>query len=592
MRLARFAAATTLLFGLVPKPATGWEPVPAAANVRRTQAEIETLIDRLGDDDFFVREKAQSELAALGVAAFDALGEALERRRDVEILERVRYLLREIKIDWVVKGEPDEVERLMQNYEGADDGTRLAVIEQLGAGVDVRVLPALCRIVRFERSPALAKRAAVRIIEQRPAADDDWNLRAETLRRGIGDSPRAPAAWIRAHLVAHDDPAAGAKALGELIEAEMTVFRHTPQRSRADVLIGLWRRQADLLKHLNRRPEAVVAMMNIVALDAGGVEALTEVLRWLVDNQAWAEVDDLAGRFAAKFEADPLLTYELAGARRAQRRTEDETRLVAAALAMNAGDQKTHILTGMELHKRGLIDYSEGEYRHAIGLAPPGQSLTLTAQFMLAESLHDRRRDLEAGKVLEEAADAMDRADRKREDLSEVGRSPATVRARSHYFYALGYAHDGKPDQTKKHLLEGLGEDQYDAEILIALFHVADLEASVRDRVRSLIKDSTQQYREQIKAAPNDDTPYNQLAWLISNTEGDFQEALRASQKSLEIEPGNAGHMDTLARCYFAAGDPENAVKQQRRAIELEPHSQQMRRQLAEFEAARAKPKP
>ena len=80
----------------------------------------------------------------------------------------------------------------------------------------------------------------------------------------------------------------------------------------------------------------------------------------------------------------------------------------------------------------------------------------------------------------------------------------------------------------------------------------------------------------------------NQLAWLVSNTEGDYTEALRMSKKSLELEPGDAGIMDTLGRCYYSVKDYENAVKYQRWAHERSPHDGHIRRQLELFEKALA----
>jgi tetratricopeptide (TPR) repeat protein len=84
---------------------------------------------------------------------------------------------------------------------------------------------------------------------------------------------------------------------------------------------------------------------------------------------------------------------------------------------------------------------------------------------------------------------------------------------------------------------------------------------------------------------------YNQLAWLIGNTEGDYQEALRCSQKSLELRPNTAAYLDTLGRCYYAVGDLDNAIKTQTQAIKLEPHSGLMQRQLKFFEKAKAEKK-
>jgi hypothetical protein len=52
--------------------------------------------------------------------------------------------------------------------------------------------------------------------------------------------------------------------------------------------------------------------------------------------------------------------------------------------------------------------------------------------------------------------------------------------------------------------------------------------------------------------------------------------------------------LDTLGRCYYAAGDLENAVKYQSQAVKLDQHSGQMRRQLEFFQkelAAKGTPK-
>jgi tetratricopeptide (TPR) repeat protein len=103
-----------------------------------------------------------------------------------------------------------------------------------------------------------------------------------------------------------------------------------------------------------------------------------------------------------------------------------------------------------------------------------------------------------------------------------------------------------------------------------------------------------QSFQQEIDADPSEPTAYNQWAWLIGNTEGDYQKAIRYSHRSLELIPpeagedAGAGFLDTLGRCYYAAGDYENAVKYQRQAIEKVDYMQVMRRQLALFEKALA----
>lgn len=550
---------------------------------------IAELITQLGSDDYFNREKAQAELTAVGAEAFDALSEALDTARDVEVIERAAYLLRMIKVQWVEKDDPLEVRNLLQNYEGMDEETRQTVIDQLAQLPDLKPLAALCRIVRFERSQALSKRAAVRLMDQKLAEGADWSARETALRLGLETSPRAPADWIRIYLAAHQSPGDAVAPLRKQIDAEMDVLRQYPRRTSPEILMSLWRRLADMLKGLDRRQDAVDAMMQMVALEKSGTTVLTAVLDWLMEVKAWPEIDELAMRFPGRFEQDALLLYTWADAKRRQEKKVEAGEIVARARKLNVEDQRRHLITGLELHRRGLIDWSEQEYQDAVGMGTPGQALTLTAQFLLSESMHDREADDEAAKVLDAATKGMEAAAAQGLDISDAQRSPEANRARAHYFYALHYQRMGDQEQALKHLLEGLGEDQFDAEILIALFQMPDLDTSVRDRVRKLIRESAAVYRRQMQETPDDDTPYNQLAWLISNTEGDFQEAVKASQKSLEIKPDSAGHRDTLGRCYYAVGDLDNAIKYQKEALEMEPHSQQMRRQLALFEAAKAK---
>jgi tetratricopeptide (TPR) repeat protein len=126
------------------------------------------------------------------------------------------------------------------------------------------------------------------------------------------------------------------------------------------------------------------------------------------------------------------------------------------------------------------------------------------------------------------------------------------------------------------------------------MYRLPDADEKWREATRRRIRDLAQQFQQEIDANPSDPTPYNQWAWLVSNTEGDFQKAIRYSHRSIELIPPDAGesagasYLDTLGRCYYAAGDIENALKYQRQAIEKVDYMQVMQRQLAQFEKALA----
>ena len=81
-------------------------------------------------------------------------------------------------------------------------------------------------------------------------------------------------------------------------------------------------------------------------------------------------------------------------------------------------------------------------------------------------------------------------------------------------------------------------------------------------------------------------TACNQYAWLVGNTATDVDEAIRMSRQSVELMPKSGSYYDTLAHCYFAKKDYENAVKCQTLAVKYEPNTLQIKRQLKVFQKA------
>jgi tetratricopeptide (TPR) repeat protein len=126
------------------------------------------------------------------------------------------------------------------------------------------------------------------------------------------------------------------------------------------------------------------------------------------------------------------------------------------------------------------------------------------------------------------------------------------------------------------------------------MYRVPNADENWRRATLSKIRELARQFEQEMEEDPDDATPYNQWAWLISNTEGDYQQAIRYSHRSLELIPAAAGesagasYLDTLGRCYYAAGDLENAVKYQRQAVAKVNYMQIMQRQLELFEKALA----
>jgi tetratricopeptide (TPR) repeat protein len=157
-----------------------------------------------------------------------------------------------------------------------------------------------------------------------------------------------------------------------------------------------------------------------------------------------------------------------------------------------------------------------------------------------------------------------------------------------------------------EHLDKAIAADPQDADVLIAMYRVTMASDEYRERTRERIRRTAadfykeaEEFGRQMDEANEEEirqylsirlaSLYNQYAWLVGNTEGDYDMALRYSHKSLELRPGTAGYLDTLGRCYFAKGDYVSAVRFQAQAAKRDPHNGAISRQLELFQRTLAK---
>ena len=158
------------------EPSAG--PAPSSERIQR-------LIQALGNADYFVRQNAEAELGHIGFEAIDALTAAAEDD-DMEIATRAGRLLYTIRGNWSVRGDPAEVSQLLAGYDSQDENSREVRIMRLIDLPKNQGLPAICRIIRYERLAALAKVAALRLL----AAMAGPGLPSILELREAGDFPR------------------------------------------------------------------------------------------------------------------------------------------------------------------------------------------------------------------------------------------------------------------------------------------------------------------------------------------------------------------------------------------------------------------
>ena len=227
--------------------------------------------------------------------------------------------------------------------------------------------------------------------------------------------------------------------------------------------------------------------------------------------------------------------------------------------------------------------------------------------------LHDQGEDLDAAKALErfvknlaalrwpgEARPAQPRGpavpgqprkapaqkQQRPQEIDAASLVPKQILSRMNYFFACHWEKQHDAAKRREYLDWALNSCSEDVDVLIACYRLSAQPPEYHAKIVALIKKAATRLQEQIEGEPEEDSTYNQLAWLVGNTEGDLDQALKFSKKSLELRPETGGYYDTLARVYFARGDLEAAVKNQTRASELDPYSGQIRGQLSFFRAA------
>jgi len=686
------------ILGMLAVVATSWlavlgDELSAQQSAGQVDERVGRLIEQLGDDDFFVRQRAQKELAKYSFEAFDALN-AATAHEDLEIAARAKYLLRLMRVQWTTDDDPPEVRKFLDGYENQSDASKLSRMRALAALPDGLGVPALCRLVRYEKSPLLSKRAAIELIGRDTAAEDF----GQTVGKALDGSRRPAAAWLMTYLRMADDPRTRMAEWTKLVEQEHALLRRAADQTSADIVSRLLRFQVGWLKESEDKEGRLAAMRKLIDLESGDPRKLVTLMDWLVEEEAWSTVDELAARFDSQLDKSPLLLYILAGAQLAQDKkaaaeatakraltgnqgsdpksvnahlevaallqyrkrfrwaaaeyayvvdkTKGDSRALAQlaaclielkswkeldelarryaeqfadntlllytaaeaqakngreqlaeetarrALKLNPGKTAEaltmHLHVAYRLQHRGLFDWAEREFRHVIDTDAAGNEFGRTARRWLAEMLHDAGDDRRAAEVLvelEKAAGGPQAQGTKDvgSDSLEIECSLAEVRSRMNCFYASHFQGENDAARQREYLDKALAADPGDVDVLIACFRLPDKDEAYGKKIRGLIKRSADKMRREIAADPTDATPYNQFAWLIGNTEGDFDEALKFSKRSNQLRPNSGGYLDTLAHVYFGMGDYENAVKIQTRAAELDPHSGLIQRKLEVF---------
>lgn len=219
------------------------EEAPSEEAAGQLREKIHKLIEQLGAEDYHLREAAEKELIRLGPAAYEPLLEALNHP-DPEVVARARYVLRVIPSQLGWGEESGDIRELLSFYEtGAPEVRRtvLRLLANLGRG---RGWPALARLIRFEREPLWAKRAAIELLAAQPLLPETRERYAAVLRRHLGESSRPPLSWITVYVQIPTRPDDALPQWRKLVAEEQALLAAQPERTSAAIVAALWTLQA------------------------------------------------------------------------------------------------------------------------------------------------------------------------------------------------------------------------------------------------------------------------------------------------------------------------------------------------------------
>ncbi|QDT01025.1 tetratricopeptide repeat protein [Adhaeretor mobilis] len=591
MTISQLLFAALIAFALLLSP----EELLAQASTIPSTEELDALISQLGDDEYHVREAAEQQLLQLGHEAFDQLKQN-ERHRDLEIASRVSYILHKLQVDWLRDDDPTEVRRILARYNELNQEERRLRIEQLVALPEAAGAPAIARVARFEASPEIARLAALQLTDMDPAALKQAEQR---VLQECGTSKRTPIEWIRLIFVELNSPAETVARWAAFIESEIELVATEGQdKTSSDIVYLLLDHELKLcnrLELLDETTASLVRSVELTSLTAAGspqlqrTRGLIYAIDWITENERWDVLEQFESRFEKEICKERLVLYYLANAYGKQGKGDAAETTATKAWDLIDDDDEQRVALGGALQELGRLDWAKREWRYVIDGFAEIDPLAMSARQSLALWLHDSGNDREAADLLAASCDALDKNPGEKKKLHrtylEHGNEPlAAFYAQRLYYEACYYQSlEDYKNQAKK-LEQAAAAYEDNADILIAMYHAQGSDEDYRKRTLARIRRVSRKQQELIDSYPHIAGLYNQWAWLIGNTEGDYQKAIAYSQKSLELSPGEAGFQDTLAHCYFTAGNYEKAVEFQRLAVAGQPYVQVMQRKLVQFE--------
>lgn len=369
----------------------------------------------------------------------------------------------------------------------------------------------------------------------------------------------------------------------------------------------------------DQQEEAIALAIEYQDLIDPTIRELTAACSWAIDHQLHQFVLELEKRHSEMFQKHPMLLYGAAeasleagevaqGEERANRAlkmnplpeiTSEDSQGSAAEPDPRVIEEiaRAHRDIATQLARRGRFDWSEQELTQIIDRLPIDSVSAALARSDLALLYADLERHREVADILTPLIDRLEKDATLKQQLIRLSTfNYSFVISNAQYHTALAMIGEGDLEPARPLLAQAFQRYPVNVDILISM-HQLDGDEAWRNLVSRTLEMSIRQIEQSIQDVREDAKRFgqpirlelgyqlNQYAWLVANTEGNQEKALKYSLESLQISNDSA-KMDTCARCYFAVGDFENAMRMQQLALKQSPYSPPLLRQLRLIENA------
>lgn len=547
----------------------------AAEKMELLQDEMRKLVRKLGDDNYIVRQRAEEQLLRIGMKAFGELRNAL-KSEDTEIVSRAARILEQLNLLHQNR-ENEGVRIVVDTYAVEQNIGQKAKCIQLLASPDPYFgypngegLQTLCRIVQFEQ---------------------ENSLRAEAAKALIASPPYAPVKrmkWYRSLIQQFVDY--GDDDLLRLI------YDYASLRCDVDELKTAAENKAKERARQNGTvPDYPVPLQP--------VDAMLERVRLLIDHMARFQSDPKNEAGPQGSWLDILLFYALAEIQNDLGLHEQCEQTRKAALALRKKEEKPdpdqipidpldgsrpfndHFYVGQILFERHRYLWSKDHYKIVCDEGEISHRRDSWSMIANLEQLLDHLDD--AISALDHNLEILNQEDYKQKhgDSKDQKRK---IEARRFYFLAQQAADRDDWQKAKENVDQVVQRDRNEIDTLILRYEILkrmpEIDKDDPNRMKNLIEGAIGQVEQQMRNGIEPQVVCNQVAWLLSNTGGDYSLATALINVTMKLEPDSPVYLDTQAHVFALGKKYQKAVEVQAEAIRHAPEAGVFRKSLERFQ--------